>query len=55
MKVRIRQSPVCPDNWQVETRRWYQLRWHYAGTYHGYEGAWKVARAIKHPNVEEVK
>ena len=55
MKVRLRQNPEYPTAWWVETRRWYQLRWRRVGAFDGYEQALKVARAIKHPNMEEVK
>ena len=55
MTVRLRQNPEYPDTWWVETRHWYQWRWSCAGAFNGYEKALRVACAIKHPNVEEVK
>jgi hypothetical protein len=57
MRVRLRLIPR--DYWIVETKRWYDfLGWMIADSFTGdnaYERAHFYARALKYPQIEEIK
>ncbi len=56
MKARVRSDPRgC---WIVETKRWYNFSWMYADSFtgdHAYKRACIYARALKYPQIEEIK
>ena len=56
MRVRIRLHPK--GYWVVETKRWYEFDWQYENLFSGdndYERAHFYARALKYPQIEEIK
>jgi hypothetical protein len=56
MRVRVRFDPR--GLWIIETKRWYNFSWMYADSVTGdnaYERAHFYARALKYPQIEEIK
>ena len=56
MRVRVRFDPE--NQWIVETKRWYSFYWYYQARLHGdnaYKRACVYARALKYPQIEEIK
>ena len=55
MRIRVVFSPH--KYWYVESKKWYQLRWHWEASFHSddaYERAHFFARALQHPTFEEI-
>ena len=55
MRIRVVFNPH--KYWYVESKKWYQLRWHWEASFHSddaYERAHFFARALRKPQIEEI-